>query len=118
MRFSVDGYTALVGRTAQENDQLTFRLARRDDLWLHARQRTGAHVILRDPGREPPDGLVRRAAELAAHFSEGRLDAQVDVDVTRVRDVRRVPGGTPGRVTYRNYRTVRAHPRVDAWQKQ
>jgi predicted ribosome quality control (RQC) complex YloA/Tae2 family protein len=105
---------ALVGRNARENEQITFRLADRDDLWLHARERTGAHVVV--SGGAPPDDVLEAAAALAAYYSEGRSDSAVDVDVTEVRNVRKIPGGPPGRVTYRNFRTVRVAPTPGRWQ--
>ncbi|HZB97809.1 MAG TPA: NFACT RNA binding domain-containing protein, partial [Candidatus Sulfotelmatobacter sp.] len=117
LRFSLDGYTARVGRNARENEEVTFRLARRDDLWFHARERTGAHVVLHTGGTEPPAEIVEAAAQLAAHFSEGRADTQVDVDSTLVRNVRKIPGGPPGRVTYQHSRTVRVEPSVEGWQR-
>ncbi len=114
-RFTLDGHTILVGRHARENEEVTFRLARRDDLWLHARERTGAHVILHVTEQAPPEDIVQAAAGVAAYFSEGRTDSAVDVDVARVKDVRKIPGGPPGRVTYRGARTVRTAPGMGAW---
>jgi predicted ribosome quality control (RQC) complex YloA/Tae2 family protein len=108
--------TALVGRNARENEEVTFRFASRGDTWLHARERTGAHVILRGDA-EPDEAAVEAAAALAAYFSEGRTDSAVDVDVASVRDVRKIPGGPPGRVTYRNFRTVRVRPGLDEWSR-
>ena len=117
-RYSYDGYEALVGQNARENEELTFHLARRDDLWLHARERTGAHVVLRrSNGDDPPDHVVHAAAGLAAYFSEGRSDSRVDVDLTLARDVRKISGGPPGRVSYRSSRTVRVEPSLDPWQR-
>jgi len=57
------------------------------------------------------------AAELAAYLSTARSDTRVSVDLTRVRDVRKIPGGPPGRVTYRNFRTFRVVPSQSKWQK-
>jgi predicted ribosome quality control (RQC) complex YloA/Tae2 family protein len=100
-----------VGRGARENHHLTFAVARPDDLWLHARDVPGAHVILRDPeGRAGADDL-REAAEVAAFFSEARREAQgADVHVTRRKHLRPVRGG-PGRVAIGHTDTLRAVPR-------
>lgn len=117
LRFSRDGFIAIVGRNARENEEVSFRIAGRNDLWLHARERTGAHVILQGPG-EPDERIVSAAAELAAHFSEARTDTAVDVLVTTVRDIRKIPGGPPGRVTHRNARTLRVHPTLDNWTRE
>lgn len=116
LRFSRNGFTAIVGRNARENEEVTFRLAGRGDLWLHAWERTGAHVILQG-SPEPDDETIAAAAELAAHFSEARTDTAVDVLVAAVRDVRKIPGGPPGRVTYRNTRTIRVRPGLDNWTR-
>jgi hypothetical protein len=104
------GLSVLVGRNARENHHLTFRVARAEDLWLHARDVPGAHVILRDDeGRAGADDL-REAAEVAAFFSEARGEAQVDVHVTRRKHVKPAKGG-PGRVFVAYSDTLRVVPR-------
>jgi predicted ribosome quality control (RQC) complex YloA/Tae2 family protein len=116
-RYRLDGLTAVVGRSAKENEEVTFRIARGEDAWLHARGRTGAHVIIPGGGKGLSDEQLSAAAELAAYFSEGREDTAVDVVVAAVRDVRKVPKGAPGKVTYRNARTVRVKPGIDKWAR-
>lgn len=104
------GLSLLVGRGAQENHRLTFAVARPEDLWLHARDVPGGHVILRDAdGRAGSDDL-REAAEVAAFFSEARQQPQVDVHVTRRKHVRPAGGG-PGRVRVGHSETLRVAPR-------
>ena len=94
---------------------MTFRAAHRDDLWLHARGRTGAHVVLH--GEDPSSEVLAAAAALAAYHSEGRTDTAVDVDVAVIRDIRKISGGPPGRVTYRNHRTIRTAPGIGEWKR-
>jgi hypothetical protein len=104
------GLSILVGRGARENHHLTFRVARPEDLWLHARDVPGAHVILRDPeGRAGAEDL-REAAEVAAFYSEAREAAVVDVHVTRRKHLRPGRGG-PGRVFVSHSDTLRVRPR-------
>jgi hypothetical protein len=104
------GLSVLVGRNARENHHLTFRVARAEDLWLHARDAPGAHVVLRDnEGRAGADDL-REAAEVAAFFSEARGEALVDVHVTRRKHVKPAKGG-PGRVFVAHSDTLRVPPR-------
>ncbi len=104
------GLSVLVGRNARENHHLTFRVARAEDLWLHARDVPGAHVILRDnEGRAGADDL-REAAEVAAFFSEARRESLVDVHVTRRKHVKPAKGG-PGRVFVAHSDTLRVPPR-------
>jgi predicted ribosome quality control (RQC) complex YloA/Tae2 family protein len=109
---SGDGFTIYVGRSAGQNERVTFALGGADDLWLHARGIPGAHVIVKSSGREVPEQTLLEAAALAAYFSKGRDEAGVDVEIARRALVRRVPGGPPGLVTYRAERTLRVAPRA------
>jgi predicted ribosome quality control (RQC) complex YloA/Tae2 family protein len=106
-----DGWEALVGASAAGNATVTFDVARGDDFWLHARGVAGAHVIVRG-GAEPTEEVIERAAELAAVHSAARAASAVEVDVTRRRYVKKVPGGPPGLVRYANERTLRVTPRA------
>jgi hypothetical protein len=104
------GLSVLVGRNARENHHLTFRVARAEDLWLHARDVPGSHVVLRDDeGRAGADDL-REAAEVAAFFSQARGESLVDVHVTRRKHVKPAKGG-PGRVFVAHSDTLRVPPR-------
>lgn len=103
---SRDGFTILVGKNARQNDELTFRRARPDDLWLHARGVAGAHVIIVRAGRNIPESTIEEAAALAVRYSAARDESHADVLVAHRRDVRRVRGGKPGMVTVRASRTV------------
>ncbi len=104
---SLAGLALLVGRGAAENDALTVRVARGNDLWLHARGVTGAHVVVRlDRGRTPDQETLLDAAHLAAHFSDGRGEPQVEVAWTRAKHVRKPRGAAPGAVTYSQERVL------------
>ncbi|MCP4537320.1 MAG: DUF814 domain-containing protein, partial [Chloroflexi bacterium] len=105
-RFEMDGFTIYVGRNARQNETVTFKHAGPNDLWLHARGHPGAHVIVKSGGQDVPEEVLQRAAELAAYYSPARGEGRVGVDVTERRFVRRVRGGHPGLVTYRNERTL------------
>ena len=114
MRFeSTDGWPIYVGRNNRQNDELTFRLARKDDIWLHASKIHGSHVIISCGGETPPDDTVTQAAQLAAYYSEGGKGQNVAVDVTPVKQVKKIPSGKPGMVIYHSYRTVIANPYPD-----
>jgi predicted ribosome quality control (RQC) complex YloA/Tae2 family protein len=103
------GFEALVGTSASGNAAVTFDLAQPDDLWLHARNVPGAHVILRG-GEQAPDEVVERAAQLAAHHSAARAASAVEVDIAPRRYVKKIPNGPPGLVRYSHERTVRVTP--------
>jgi len=108
-----EGFTIWVGRNSRQNDLVTFGKGAPDDLWLHARGVPGAHVIIRSEGRPVPDPVIRRAAELAAYFSAARAEGRVLVDVTARRYVRKIKGGRPGMVTYRNEQPIEVTPRPE-----
>ncbi|MDW8212272.1 MAG: NFACT RNA binding domain-containing protein [Roseiflexaceae bacterium] len=108
---SSDGFTIYVGRTAQQNEQVTFRLGAPDDLWLHVRGAPGAHVIIKTGGRDVPERTIEEAAALAAYYSSLRSSVSVDVEIARRRHVRKVRGGPAGLVTYQAERAVRVAPR-------
>ena len=110
---STDGFGIYVGRNNQQNDELTFRLARKDDLWLHAQKVHGSHVIIACNGKTPPDDTVTQAAQLAAFHSEAGVGQNIPVDITPVRQVKKLPGAKPGMVIYHSYRTVIVNPYKD-----
>ena len=105
---SPDGWEVLVGRNNTQNDELTTKLARRTDFWLHVKNLHGSHVILRCDGREPSEEALRFAANLAVRYSQAKDSGKAAVDYTMVRNVRKPSGALPGRVIYTDYRTVLA----------
>ena len=111
MRFeSTDGYPIYVGRNNRQNDELTFKLARKDDIWLHAQKVHGSHVIISCGGVKPPDDTITQAAQLAAYYSESTGGQNIPVDVTPVKQVKKLSGAKPGMVIYHTYNTVIVNP--------
>ena len=111
MRFeSTDGYPIYVGRNNRQNDELTFKLARKDDIWLHAQKVHGSHVIISCGGTKPPDDTITQAAQLAAFYSESTGGQNIPVDVTPVKQVKKLSGAKPGMVIYHTYNTVIVNP--------
>jgi predicted ribosome quality control (RQC) complex YloA/Tae2 family protein len=106
----VEGFEVLFGKTSQINDALTFRLAARQDMWLHAKGVPGSHVVVRSAGRPVPDDVLSRAAGVAAYLSSARGESRAAVDYTSVGNVRRQPGGKPGLVYYVGERTIQVPP--------
>ena len=114
MRFvSTDGYPIYVGRNNRQNEELTFKLARKDDIWCHASKVHGSHVIISCAGTTPPDNTITQAAQLAAYYAETTGGRNVPVDVTPVKQVKKIPNGKPGMVIYHTYKTVIANPYAD-----
>ena len=110
-RRSIDGFTILVGKNSRQNEEVTFRRAAGNDVWLHARGVPGAHVIIRSGGRTVPERTLREAAQLAAYFSSARNDGRVPVDYTEQRHVRRIKGAAPGLVNYSRETTLYVAPK-------
>ncbi|MDR7543296.1 MAG: NFACT family protein [Armatimonadota bacterium] len=108
------GYLAQVGRSARENERLTFDVAGPDDWWLHARGLPGAHVVVTGGRSQPPPSVLAGAAAIAAYYSAGRGAGKIPVDITRRRFVRRIRGGRPGQVTYTHERTLVVRPGLPA----
>ncbi len=103
---SSDGFRILVGRSDKDNDRLVTRLARRGDLWLHAHDSPGAHVVVKLGGAECPRATLEEAAKLAAHFSPHRYSSKAPVAFTRVENVKKPSGAPAGLVTLRSYSTL------------
>ena len=108
---SSDGYEVLVGRTARDNDQLTFRVARPNDLWLHAGDYPGSHVIVRNSSRsEIPQRTIIEAAQLAAKFSQASKDSKVAIHYTRRKFLSKPKGAAPGLVRMSSFKTITVEP--------
>lgn len=111
---SRDGYVIWVGRNSRQNAQVSFKTANAQDLWLHARDAPGAHVVIRNDGRRISDALIAEAAAVAAWYSSRRAEANVQVDYTRVKYVRAIKGAGPGMVTYRKETSISVRPRDES----
>jgi len=107
---ATDGQTIiLVGRNNLQNDELTFKMAKKDELWFHAKDIPGSHVVITG-NLKPSDEVKTDAAELAAYFSKARLSNLVQVDMIETRKLNKPTGGKPGFVTYTGQKTLRVTP--------
>jgi predicted ribosome quality control (RQC) complex YloA/Tae2 family protein len=109
---SSDGYEILVGRAAKDNVHLTFRVARPQDLWLHAADYPGSHVVVRNPTRKDlPHRTLIEAAQLAARFSQAGADSKVNVHYTQQKFVSKIKGAAPGLVRLASFKTIAVAPK-------
>jgi predicted ribosome quality control (RQC) complex YloA/Tae2 family protein len=109
---SSSGWEILVGRTNTDNDELTFKIAAKDDYWFHAWQAAGSHTVLRLPNRQavPDKKTILEAAALAAYFSKARTSSKVPVAYTQVKFVRKPRNFPPGKVLVEKEKQLIVHP--------
>jgi predicted ribosome quality control (RQC) complex YloA/Tae2 family protein len=110
---SSDGYEILVGKKAKDNDQLTLRVAKSLDTWMHAADYPGSHVVIRDSGkREMPNQTLLEAAQLAAFYSQGRKQVKAAVHYTQKKFVNKPKGAAPGLVSLASFKTLLVEPKI------
>ncbi len=107
---SDDGFTILVGRNNLQNDKLSLKTARGNDMWLHTQKIHGSHVIIVSDGKEISDLAIEQAAVIAAYNSKARFSSQVPVDYTPVKNLKKPNGAKPGFVIYHVYNTLFVKP--------
>ncbi|KIS04027.1 NFACT RNA binding domain-containing protein [Paucilactobacillus wasatchensis] len=107
---AVDGTKILVGKNNLQNDRLTFKIANKNDIWLHVKDIPGSHVVIRSAS--PSDETLLEAAKLAAYFSKGRNSANVPVDYVPIKKVKKPNGSKPGFVIFEGQSTLYVTPDV------
>lgn len=107
---SAKGNLIIVGKNNKQNDYLTLRLADNEDLWFHTKNIPGSHVVLKCAGKKIDDSEILEAATLAAYYSKARMSANVPVDYTQKKNVKKPSGAKPGMVIYETNRTVYITP--------
>lgn len=112
IKYTIDGYTILVGRNNKENDYLTLKYANKSDLWFHTKDFHGSHTILKiDPTIDyPDDALLAKVAKIAATHSKAKNSSNVPVDYCEVKFVKKPSGAKPGMVIYSNNKTLNVTP--------
>lgn len=111
---SSDGFTILCGRNNVQNDQLTLKTARGCDIWFHTQRIPGSHTVVVTEGKAPPESTLTEAALIAAYNSRARDSAQVAVDYTAIKNVKKPGGAKPGMVIYESYKTAYVTPSAEA----
>ena len=107
---SSDGFTILVGKNNKQNDHLTLKVADNNDIWLHTKNIPGSHVIIKCEGKEASDETLFEGAMLAAYFSKSKMSAQVPVDYTKKKNIKKPNGAKPGMVIYETNNTIYVTP--------
>ena len=112
---SSDGYDIYVGKNNLQNEEITFRMADSRDIWFHANDMPGSHVLLRAGGKtidEIPDRAFVEAASLAAWYSSGRSQDKVEIDYLERKNVKKPSGAAPGFVVYYTNYSLTASPDI------
>lgn len=111
--FSSDGFEILVGKGSKDNDFLTFRVAKSSDLWLHAADYPGSHVVIKNPNRkEIPQKTLIEAAQFAAFFSRAKEQPKVAVHYTQKKFVNKPKGAGAGLVSLSSFKTILVEPKI------
>lgn len=105
-----DGFEVFVGKNNMQNDELTLRTSKANDLWFHTKNIHGSHTVLKTNGKTPSDDVIVEAAKLCAYYSKAKNSANVPVDYTLIKYVKKPSGAKPGMVIYVNYNTVNVKP--------
>lgn len=107
---STDGFKILCGRNNIQNDKLTFKDARKHDIWFHTQKIHGSHTVIITEGREVPESTLEQAAIVAAYNSKARESSLVPVDYTEIKNVKKPSGSAPGKAVYEHYKTAYVRP--------
>ena len=108
IKYSIDGFTILVGRNNKENDYLTLKYAQKTDLWFHTKDIHGSHVILKNPSQNINDDILNKCAQIAVRHSKAKNSSNVPVDYCLVKFVKKPNNAKPGMVIYTDYKTIYA----------
>ena len=108
IKYSIDGFTILVGRNNKENDYLTLKYAQKTDLWFHTKDIHGSHVILKNPSQNINDDILNKCAQIAVKHSKAKNSSNVPVDYCLVKFVKKPNNAKPGMVIYTDYKTIYA----------
>lgn len=112
LEFTYMGYTIFVGRNNLENDYLTLKMGRSNDLWLHTKNIAGSHTLIKYQGEEFPPKVIEYAAQIAAYYSKGKNSPYVEVDYCPVSHVKKPNGAKAGMVIYEGYSTAFVKPEL------
>ncbi|MGN1269845.1 MAG: NFACT family protein [Clostridia bacterium] len=107
---TIEGFTVFVGKNNVQNDELTFKIANKEDLWFHTKDIQGSHVILVTNGKTPSQEVINKCASLAAFYSKASMSSNIAVDYTLVKHIKKPSKAKPGMVIYTNQKTVNVNP--------
>lgn len=110
IKYNINGFNILVGKNNKQNDELTFKIANKDDLWFHVKDFHGSHTILQTNGATPSQKILNKCAAIAAFYSQASNSSNVPVDYTLIKYVKKFKNSKPGMVIYTNQETINVQP--------
>lgn len=110
--YHVEGFNVLVGKNNQENDYLSLKIAKPNDIWFHVKDMQGSHVILVIDQKEPSQEIINKVAAITAYYSKAKQSSNVPVDYTLAKYVKKPAKAKPGMVIYTNQKTVNVQPKI------
>ena len=110
IKYNINGFNILVGKNNKQNDELTFKIANKDDLWFHVKDFHGSHIILQTNGVTPSQEILNKCAAIAAFYSQASNSSNVPVDYTLIKYVKKIKNSKPGMVIYTNQETINVQP--------
>ena len=111
LKYTINGFTLLVGRNNKENDYLTLKFAKKTDIWFHTKDIHGSHAVLILDNKTLDENVLTKCAEITAYHSKARFSSNVAVDTCTIKYVKKPKGAKPGMVIYTNYNTLYVNPK-------
>lgn len=111
IEYKIEDFTLLVGKNNVQNDYITLKVAKNNDIWFHTKEIHGSHAILQTKGKEPSMDVLIRCAQIAAYYSKAKMSSNVPVDYTYVKYVKKPSGSKPGFVIYTHNKTINVTPK-------
>ena len=111
IQLTIDNHLVYIGRNNKQNDYLTFKIAEKNDLWFHAKDIQGSHVILKN-SHSLTDDLISKCASLAAFYSKARESTKVEVQYTEVKNIKKPKNSKPGFVVFNQYKSIFVEPKT------
>ena len=107
----IDGYKVYVGKNNKQNDYITFKVASKNDIWFHAKDIQGSHVVLSlDNNQDINDDIIEKCASIAAFNSKARSSSKVEVQYTQIKNIKKPKNAKPGFVVFNTYKSIIAKP--------
>lgn len=110
IEYNIEGFKILIGKNNKQNDYLTCKSAKSNDLWFHTKDIHGSHLIIKTEGKDVPYEVLEKCASLAAYYSKARNSSNVPVDYCFIKYVKKPKNSKPGMVIYTNNKTINVKP--------